>query len=281
MANSILANLTADNTVAEIKLLLAADYEKKRTVMLLEGEDDIKVFRFLVGGEVTLIKAYGASTTVDKLMPKHFPSESRVIGVRDRDYQKHKRFERVFYCDGCNCEMMLAADDETFERVAINFYRGKLSPLALRREILKKLYYLSVVRKCSEQYRWALRISDTDLSRLCSPRTQPNLDDTVAFVNSYNPRNRIDEDRRAIVASYDDTGAESEYFGITNGHDFIEVLRIYCVESRSDSRRRSLSDKILGGALRCAYSLSAFKRTQLCAQLTEYGSKHGLRIVKE
>ena len=63
-ANSIFSNLTAENTAAEISLILSADYKRKKTVILLEGEDDVKVFRFLVGEDVTLIKAYGASTTV-------------------------------------------------------------------------------------------------------------------------------------------------------------------------------------------------------------------------
>ena len=70
-ANSIFSNLTAENTAAEISLILSADYKRKKTVILLEGEDDVKVFRFLVGEDVTLIKAYGASTTVDKFMPEN------------------------------------------------------------------------------------------------------------------------------------------------------------------------------------------------------------------
>ena len=165
-ANSILSALTAENTVSELRLLLSADYEKKRTVVLVEGEDDLKVFRFLVDKSVTLVKAYGASTTVDKLMPQHFADEKRVIGIRDRDYQEKKKFERIFYCDYCNCEMMLVSDDETFEKTAVNFYRGKLLPLQLRRELLEKLYHLSVIRKCSEKYCWAMRISDTDLAKI-------------------------------------------------------------------------------------------------------------------
>jgi hypothetical protein len=103
----------------------------------------------------------------------------------------------------------------------------------------------------------------------------------VAFVNSYNPRNRIDEERKLLIESFPDTGKERDYLDVTNGHDFVEVLRVYCVESRSDSRRRSLSDKIIGGALRCAYLLDAFKRTKLYAALVDYGDKNGLSIVKE
>lgn len=280
-ANSIFSNLTAETTVAEIKLLLSADYAKKRTVVLLEGEDDVKVFRFLVSGDVTLIKAYGASTTIDKFMPEHFPHEKRVIGIRDKDYQTKKRFERVFYCDHCCCEMMLASDDETFTRVAENFYKGELSALKLRDEVLRKLFFVSVIRKTSALKGWGLRISDTDLSRIITPETEPRKKQVIAFINSYNPRSKITPEREKELKKTGDSGRREDYLDITNGHDFLEVLRIYCTYGGSNNTRRLVSDKVLGGALRCAYSREAFSATKLFGALKAYGEENGLSIVRE
>lgn len=280
-ANSIFSNLTAENTAAEISLILSADYMRKKTVILLEGEDDVKVFRFLVSDSVTLIKAYGASTTVDKFMPENFPDEKRVIGIRDKDYQTEKRFRRIFYCDYCCCEMMLVSDDETFERVAVNFYRGKLPSNKLRHEILSKLFYVSAVRLCSDRYHWGLRISDTDLSKIINPRVTPTRRSVINFVNAYNPRNKIYEKRVRQIAAVRNTGKTEDYLEITNGHDFVEALLIYCTQSSSSSKRRSLTDKVLSGALRCSYSLSAFKKTRLYAELTEYGRQNGLIVTRE
>lgn len=278
--NSVLSNLTAENTVAEIRMLLSADFAREKTVMLLEGEDDTKVFRFLMDKSVTLIKAYGASTTVDKLMPEHFLNEPRVIGVRDRDYQEQKKFNRIFYCDYCNCEMMLISDDETFEKTAVNFYRGNLSATALRREILQKLFYLSVVRKCSDLFRWAMRISETDLSRIVSPKKRASLSEVIAFVNSYNSKNSITAERAKKLKRFHDSGRTEDYLMITNGHDFVEALRIYCTDGASNSKKRSLSDKVVGAVLRCSYSLDAFRKTQLYEALRCYGEQHSLSIVK-
>ena len=280
-ANSIFSNLTAENTAAEISLILSADYKRKKTVILLEGEDDVKVFRFLVGEDVTLIKAYGASTTVDKFMPENFPDEKRVIGIRDKDYQTKKRFERIFYCDYCCCEMMLVSDDETFEKLAVNFYRGKLPYSKLRYEILSKLFYLSVVRLCSDRYRWGLRISDTDLSKIINPRLNPTRAAVINFINAYNPRNKINPKREKQIAYVRNTGKITDYLEITNGHDFVEAMLIYCAQSSSSNKRRSLTDKAISGALRCAYSLSAFKKTRLYSDLTEYGRQNDFIITRE
>ncbi len=279
-ANSIYANLTAENTAAEISMLLSADYNRKRTVIMLEGEDDVKVFRFLVSRDVTLIKAYGASTTIDKFLPKTYPDEPRVIGIRDRDYKEEKRGGKIFYCDHCNCEMMLISDDETFEKVAVNFYKGKLNPLTLRAEILSKLYFLSLIRMCSEKHRWGLRISDTDLGKVFNPRNNPTRNEIKIFVNSYNKKNRIDGRREKILRGYGNAKTEEQCFDITNGHDFVDVFWVYCTESASNTKRRSMTPKSLAAALRCSYSNAAFTRTDLYAALSEYGKAHNLQIVK-
>lgn len=280
-ANSIFSALTSETTVAEIRLLLSADRAKKRTIMLLEGEDDVRAFKFLVSSDVVLIKAYGASTTVDKLMPEYFPHEKRVIGVRDRDYQVKKRFERIFYCDYCCCEMMLISDDETFERVTENFYKGKLSAHSLREEILRKLSFVSVIRKTSARRGWGLKISDTDLSRIISPDIEPQRKQVIAFINSYNSRLKITPAMEKELSRCRVGGSLEDYLKITNGHDFLEVMRIYCTYGASNGTRRSVNERALGGALRCAYSREAFSKTRLFSELREYGAGNGLVIVRE
>ena len=52
-------------------------------------------------------------------------------------------------------------------------------------------------------------------------------------------------------------------------------------ESSSGNKRRSISDKALAGAIRCAYSLRAFENTRLYAELKLYGEENGLSIVAE
>lgn len=278
-SNSIFSNLTAENTAAEISLLLSADFRRKKTVVLLEGEDDVKAFRFLFDKSVTLIKAYGACTTIDKFLPSEFPDEPRVLGIRDRDYQTAKRHERIFYCDGCCCETMLVADDETFERVAVNFYRGKLPPLKLRYEILRSLFHISAIRLCSERYKWALKISGTDLSRVIRPGKTVTRSEAVGFVNAYNRKNKINGARMKKLAAVRDTGKIEDYLMITNGHDLVAAMRIYF--DRASGDRRSVGDKTLSSALRCAYSRDAFHSTELCCELKSYAAAHGLTIVAE
>ncbi len=278
-SNSIFSDLTAENTAAEISLLLSADFKRKKTIVLLEGEDDIRAFHFLFDKSVTLIKAYGASTTIDKFLPKEFPSEPRVIGIRDRDYQTEKRFDRIFYCDGCCCETMLAKDDETFERVVVNFYRGKTPPLKLRYEIFHALFPISAIRMCSDKYKWAIKVSGTDLSRVIRPGKPTTKSEAVNFVNAYNDKNRINGERFKKLSAVSDTGRLEDYLMITNGHDLVAAMRIYFDYSSGD--HRSVGDKTIAGALRCSYSKEAFHSTDLYRELTVYAVDHDLTITAE
>lgn len=277
-ADSIFSALTAENTAAEIDLILAADYSRRRTVILLEGEDDIKLFRFLVSDDTVLIKAYGASTTVDKFIPAVYPNEKRVIGIRDRDYLEKGAFPRIFFCDRCCMEMMVVSDLPSFARVAVNFYRGPLTPERLRYEILAGLYYFSLARKLSYKLRLGLRLADTDLARIAAPGVKASPREVIKFVGSYNRSKRFPEGfvrgiMRARVPSVD------EMLDITNGHDFTEVLGHYVNERPAGGKKRGMSSRELGAALRCAYSLSAFRGTELCAALTDYGRENALEIV--
>lgn len=93
--------------------------------------------------------------------------------------------------------------------------------------------------------------------------------------------NKINSKREKQIAYVRNTGKITDYLEITNGHDFVEAMLIYCAQSSSSNKRRSLTDKAISGALRCAYSLSAFKKTRLYSDLTEYGRQNGFIITRE
>ena len=107
-SNSIRMNLTANSVENEIRLLLSVPKNKYATMVLLEGIDDIKLFFSLVNNENTyLFESYGGKLGIKNILSK-FTSDYRVIGIADRDYET-KNIPKLFYCDYCNAEMMIAS----------------------------------------------------------------------------------------------------------------------------------------------------------------------------
>ena len=52
--NSILSNLSKEDIIAEIRLTLATDFEHKKAVVIVEGEDDIQFFNGKLHEDVDL-----------------------------------------------------------------------------------------------------------------------------------------------------------------------------------------------------------------------------------
>lgn len=274
-ANSILSHLDSGNTVSEIRLLLAGDFTRKKVVMLLEGEDDIKLFKFLVSEQVIIVKSYGAKGAIENILSRFFDHEKRVIAVRDKDYEDYSDNNRIFYCDYCSCEMMMAASDTAFDRVATNHYGGDLNFRKLRYEILCNLKYVSLLRKSSYKFRWALKLNDVDLPSFIFPNKKTGESETVKTINRYNRNNLVDRYRITLMRTLDEGDELDKLLDITNGHDFLSVLAIYC----RASGKRNARDKDLGSALRCAFDYLSFTKTELYEKLKQYQIDNNLTIV--
>ena len=276
-ANSILSNLTSKNTLPTIRMLLSGDIKKKRVIMIVEGDDDAKLFKFLVSDNVTIIKSYGAKGGIDNMIPKYFAAQRRVIAVRDKDYEEESSIKGIFYCDHCSCEMMMVSQDETFDKVATNYYRGNSSFFELRKEILLQLRFVSLLRKCSFKYRWGLKLNDINLGSFIIPGKKVTEEQTLICVNKYNRGNGVLGGRKKKLEEDEsfDSKDLSNLMDITNGHDFLSVLAIYC----RHYGKRGITDKELGGAIRCAFDRNAFSKTQLFRKLKEYQEEYGLIIV--
>ena len=99
MADSIRKCLNEADTVSELKLLLSAS--KDKTFVIVEGDDDVRLFKSLLGCKASLVQSYQSKLGVEKMIKNHFPRQKRIIGIRDKDYQKKPLCNRLFYCDYC------------------------------------------------------------------------------------------------------------------------------------------------------------------------------------
>lgn len=86
MDDSIRKCLDEADTVSELKLLLSAS--KDKTFVVVEGDDDCRLFKSLLGKNVDIVQSYQSKLGVEKMIKRHFPRQKRVIGIRDKDYQE-------------------------------------------------------------------------------------------------------------------------------------------------------------------------------------------------
>ena len=156
MVNSVREKLDEADTISEIHLMLG--HNKNIVCVVVEGEDDQKLFRPLLSDNVEIFQSYASKIGVDKIVKDHFPRNKRVIGIRDKDYLTKPVNKRIFFCDYCCAEMMIISLNSCFERIYSNFYKkGILDSDSLRLHCLKRLEKLSKFRQLNEKNGWHIR----------------------------------------------------------------------------------------------------------------------------
>ena len=153
-SNSILNNLDKDTTISEIKLQLDADIEKKNVFIVVEGQNDITCLCKFFSDNVVLSESFSGKQGVEEIVS--FFNNSRVIGIRDRDYKLEQESNKIFYYDFCCLEMMLINCDEVFKNLCIEYYDVKHSYLNFRLFLLSKLKKISLTRKFNEILFWGI-----------------------------------------------------------------------------------------------------------------------------
>lgn len=276
-SNSIRMNLTANSVENEIRLLLSVPKNKYATMVLLEGIDDIKMFFSLVNNENTyLFESYGGKLGIKNILSK-FTSDYRVIGIADRDYET-KNIPKLFYCDYCNAEMMIASNDDSLSYTLFQITSNWLNISELRTRVLDKLFYLSVIRKLNEEICWGISFEEVPLNEIIINHN--DLYRIITLINLKNRSNKLECDRISLIESEVKRLAGQNYLNYTNGHDFckgmLKELKNLYPHTRSI---RCLNANEFSCLFRMGYVKKYFKESNLYKALESYQIEHNLNIV--
>lgn len=277
-ANSIHSNLSKDDIIADIRLTLSADFEHEKTVIVVEGEDDIVFFNGKLHPDVDLHESFSGKKGVEEIVT--FFSDSRVIGICDTDYDQPSQCPQFLYYDFSCLEMMLISNDSVFRPFCYTYYHGKLSPDEVRFQLLFDLRWLSYCRKLSSERGWSLRFNGISISAAFSQETKmlniPILISQLSRINSGFIENR--ERLQEISAECRKDCPLEQYFLITQGHDFLYYFQALC-ESVHHTKRRLPGQSELFRSLVCACRKEDFMDSKLYRSLYDYETTYGLTIL--
>lgn len=273
MVNSIRDKLDEIDTISEIKLFLG--HNKDVVCVIVEGEDDQKLFWPLLSNNVELFQSYASKIGVDNVVKDYFPNEKRVIGIRDKDYLTKPVHKRSFFCDYCCAEMMIVSLDSCFERLYCNFCKNSIfDSNSLRLYCLEHLEKLSKYRKLNEQYRWNVVFDGIKPGKHYKVDI-PSMDEAIlSEINSQNPLNPIDDIRENMCKSLPKCNTVDEYLDITNGHDFINIFCNVCT-----NKYNKISIDTIRATLRGTFGKEDFKSTTLYFNLLTYQRTANVCIV--
>lgn len=274
--NSIRCNLSKEDIIAEIRLTLAADYEHKKGVVIVEGKDDILFFNGKLHPDVDLRESFSGKCGVEEIVD--YFSDNRVIGICDIDYDSRSTCTQMFYYDFSCLEMMLISNDSAFSSFFYTYYQGPKKPQEVRLQLLSNLKWLSLYRKLNAKYNWDIKFRGLSIAKAYNKINQTiDIEKLLEQISKCNPglisrnRNQLVLLSKACEEEYDQTG----YLMITQGHDFLFYFQVFC-ESVRNAKGRSPGIEELFLALLCSYHNENFSESELYRSLVEYQNTYGI-----
>lgn len=262
--NSIKSNLTKDTIISDIKLLLGADILKKDAYIVVEGDDDIKFFRKFCKDNVIIYESFSGKNGVEDIVNSEEIRNSSVIGIRDKDYCRNDKRDRIFFYDRCCLEMMIIGFDESFESIYYEFYNGEIIAEELKKHILTELYKVSIIRKYNEECSKGINFNGLSFSNLIDNEDKLDEERFIEAIKKLNPKKSFDfisdmVDLKSVTLN--------DLLNITNGHDFISFFKTLCDKT---CKNECVNDKQINSVLRGSFNNELLKKTTLYQNINKY-----------
>lgn len=275
--NSIKTNISQEDIVSEIKLSLGADSKKEAVIVLVEGDDDFKFLRKLVTNNVDIIESFSGKIGIKEIIENYFDDELRVIGIRDRDYEKKLAHDRIFFYDYSCWEMMVVSYQELFENIYYEYYMsGSISHNELFNILLNNIRHISLIRKYNEENGLGINFKGISMSNIIE-NCKASIDKLLVELKRKNPdlMEIIPDFKVMLEEKLKESCNTNELLNLTQGHDFIGIFQHYCKRDRG----KDPSKDDISASLRCIFGESYFKKTNLYKLLTKYEYHSKLKIV--
>ena len=262
--NSIKANLTKDSIISDIKLLLGADINKENIYVVVEGDDDIKFLRRYLNSNVTIYESFSGKNGVEEIVNSKIIFNSRVIGIRDKDYCNDVKNKKIFFYDRCCLEMMIAEFDKAFNGIYCEFYNGEMEPHKLKEHILTELFKVSQLRKYNEENKMEINFKGLSFQSIIDDEYKMDENKFIEQLKRLNPRKSINFTNIINESKHQNT---DNMLDITNGHDFILLFKVIC-DKNCD--KNYVNEKQISSVLRGSFSETFLKETTLYKNVSDY-----------
>lgn len=276
--NSILSNLSTEDVIADIRLTLSSDFNRRKIIFVVEGSDDFIFFNGKLHPDVDIRESFSGKRGVEKIVT--YFSDDRVFGVCDTDYEQPNQCPRLLYYDFSCLEMMLISKDSVFRQLCHTYYYGKCSPNEVKLQLLFNLKWLSYCRKLSAEKDWHIKFDGISISEAFNQETNElNSEILISQLTKINHGCIVNSEKLHTISTESQKECPIEQcLLITQGHDFLHYFQTLC-GSVHHRKRKLPGVNELFRSLVCAYRREDFIDSMLYQNLFEYEDKSGLKLL--
>lgn len=275
---SLRKNIDATNKINDIRLSLNSSVGCKIVWILVEGEDDCKIYpkffdetkarvEFVNGGKGQLTIALTTLTS----------ETNQVIGIQDADFlHLEKRYPPVpnlFYTDYHDIEMTMLS----FEAVRNNLFTEYriTNTQIIWQNILEESSYVAYIRWSNDVNKNQILFNGIkfgeNLAEIKDGKIKLKKDELLSELNKRSS-NKTKDLISSEIESFIATNKITDIFNLCNGHDTTALLALVA--------GGQVSHKELCRHLRLSFTFTEFYKTRLYSQLFDWQTKYGYNVLK-
>lgn len=275
--------ITYDDKIGEIIMVARHPQSKNNVFVLVEGEDDIKLYGKFLNDSCKIEPIPGGVSKLETSLQTipNYVRKINLIGIRDADFMhiesKNAAFANLFLTDTHDTETMMMTSDEAFKTILYEFLpKTTISTSQLRQQILKCVEFLGYLRWYNNLNDLELNFKGIGLDKLIDYTSFTiNKTHLVQYILNRSPNAKIKDESQILNDVNSLTQTFHNLFHICNGHDVLKAFAAYLTKS---NRGSGVNDTRIASQLRTSYNFDNFKKTNLYKNLTDYALSEGIKI---
>lgn len=276
MNRSLKANTNGNDKANDIRLSLNTPRGSKIVWVLVEGEDDGKIYPKFFDASKAKVEYVNGKTSLIEALEILTQETKQVVGIADADFlhlnKLYPRVKNLFYTDYHDIEMTMLS----FEDVRNNLlteYQLQDKQQIIWQNVLEEASYIGYIR-------WYNDINDNKInfSGIGYGKIADLVDEKLKLkkpllldeLNQRSPnKERILTDE--TVNTFIETSPTDDSMNLCSGHDVAAFLSLII---GSDTTSKGVEK-----ALRFSFNIQHFRRTKLYKQLQEWQNQNSFQII--
>ncbi|MDR1919445.1 MAG: DUF4435 domain-containing protein [Tannerellaceae bacterium] len=286
MGSSINENLDARYTIDLVKLSLNSPVGKDKIWVLVEGEDDCKIYpKFFQSEKCKVEQVHGGCVQLEKAIEGLQKQEKQVVGIRDADFshikQDYRSFPNLFYTDYHDIEMTMLYNDSVFKNILHEYFLTDRY-VEIKKNILMETSFIGYIRYYNELHNCQLNFGGINYKDMCDKESNDYLkisqDKVIDNLNQRSPKKTSPIDKDSI-RNLEESHPDIDLFQLICGHDYVKLLAIRVNFKLKSVPRAEIGEKEISKSLRLSYRMDDFKQTDLFQKLQTWQSSRGIDVL--
>ena len=280
--NSVIASQTSNTVTTRVRMILAHPIYKNRVLLVVEGNDDKKVYGRLFDRDKVDIYPIGGcghyETLLSSLNSKFYP---RLAVIKDADFEHivgyEYEFPNLFRTDTHDAETMMMTDT-FYESFKTEFLDGNDDVLAEMMKVHDEMMPLSWLKLACKEMNKKVNFGTFSLYNFYKGDTAVDVEACRNILN------KIPENASIGVPTESDIDGVKRKYGavdknkLNNGHDLCDG---FAYKYKALGNKNEINIEALEKVLRTAFTMMQFKETKLYSDMAAWADSEGLSLFRK